>query len=67
MPKIKVELPDGPLIITPGTPANAEPSTYHVKDGHVTVAADKLDAFLAAVPGDVITDDAARAASKQDS
>lgn len=61
---IKVNLPDGPVTLTPGA---GEPTTYHVKDGKISVADGKVDDVLAMLPGTAITDQAATVAAKLDS
>lgn len=58
MPKFQVDLPDGPVVMT--RPDGVE--THHVKDGHVTVAADKVERFLRDLPSFAMTQSAADAA-----
>lgn len=50
--QVQVEQREGSITLTV---AGGEPRTYNVKDGHVTVAAADVPAFLAAVPGSSVS------------
>ncbi len=61
MPRIKLDAPDGPLVLTHG---DGSTDRLTVKDGEATVGAERLDRVLGALPGEVITQDAASAAAR---
>lgn len=50
--QVKVAQSEGSITVTPG---QGNPTTYAVKDGQVTVAADSVPAFLAAVDGSSVS------------
>ena len=50
--QVKVDQSEGSITVTPG---QGDPTTYAVKDGTVTVAADDVTAFLAVVDGSSVS------------
>lgn len=56
MPRVKMDLPDGPVRLTHG---NGEEDTFTVKDGSATLSAERLDRIVNALPVAYVSDDAA--------